>query len=71
MGTSLRKPPLMKSLLETYLEEFSGIHYCPYCLTVKGEKIVCCQESDFIQFKDLDLDEQIQIIDEELDTYRS
>jgi len=61
----------MKSLFQTYIEEFSGIQYCPYCLKTKGNKIVCCQEADFIQFKDLDLDQQTQIIDDELDTYRS
>ena len=49
------------------MEEFSDIKYCPYCLAVKGNKIVCCQEADFIEFKDLDLDQQTQIIDNELD----
>ena len=57
----------MKSLFQTYLEEFSDIQYCPYCLAVKGNKIVCCQEADFIEFKELDLDQQTQIIDQELD----
>ena len=61
----------MKSLFQTYLEEFSEIQYCPYCLAVKGNKIVCCQEADFIEFKDLDLDQQKQIINQEFDTYRS
>lgn len=57
----------MKSLFQTYLKEFSNIKYCPYCLAVKGNKIVCCQEADFIEFKELDLDQQTQIIDNELD----
>lgn len=57
----------MKSLFQTYLEEFSSIKYCPYCLTVKGNKIVCCQEADFIEFKDLDLDQQKSIINDEFD----
>ena len=57
----------MKSLFQTYVENFSDIHYCPYCLTVKGNKIVCCQEADFIEFKDLDLDQQKQIINDEFD----
>ena len=61
----------MKTLFQTYVSEFSDIYYCPYCLTIKGNKIVCCQEADFIEFKDLDLDQQTQIIDDELDTYRS
>ena len=59
----------MKSLFQTYLEEFSDIKYCPYCLTIKGNRIVCCQEADFIEFKELDLDKQKQIIEDELDQY--
>jgi hypothetical protein len=57
----------MKTLFQTYVSEFSDIHYCPYCLTIKGDKIVCCQEADFIEFKDLDLDQQKAIIEDELD----
>ncbi|CAK0752904.1 hypothetical protein CCP3SC1AL1_190037 [Gammaproteobacteria bacterium] len=57
----------MKTLFQTYVSEFSDIHYCPYCLTIKGDKIVCCQEADFIPFKDLDLDQQKAIIEDELD----
>ena len=57
----------MKTLFQTYVENFSDIHYCPYCLTVKGNKIVCCQEADFIEFKDLDLDQQKSIINDEFD----
>ena len=57
----------MKTLFQFFVEEFSDIHYCPYCLTIKGDKIVCCQEADFIEFKDLDLDQQKEIIQPELD----
>jgi len=57
----------MKTLFQTYVSEFSDIHYCPYCLAIKGNKIVCCQEADFIEFKDLDLDQQKAIIEDELD----
>jgi len=57
----------LKTLFEFFVEEFSDIHYCPYCLTIKGDKIVCCQEADFIEFKDLDLDQQKEIIQQELD----
>ena len=59
----------MKTLFQTYLSEFSDIHYCPYCLNAMGNKIVCCEEADFIQFKDLDLDQQKTIIEDELDQY--
>ena len=61
----------MKTLFQFFVEEFSDIEYCPYCLAVKGNKIVCCQEADFIEFKDLDLDQQKEIINQEFDTYRS
>ena len=57
----------MKTLFQFFVEEFSDIEYCPYCLTVKGNKIVCCQEADFIEFKDLDLDQQKSIINDEFD----
>ena len=66
MDNGLREFPLMKTLFEQYSEHFSDIHYCPYCLTIKGDKIVCCQEADFIEFKDLYLDQQKEIIDSEL-----
>lgn len=57
----------MKTLFQFFVEEFSDIEYCPYCLAVKGNKIVCCQEADFIEFKDLDLDQQKEIINQEFD----
>ena len=59
----------MKSVFVQYSEHFSDIHYCPYCLNAMGNKIVCCEEADFIQFKDLDLDQQKAIIEDELDQY--
>jgi hypothetical protein len=34
-----------------------------------GNKIVCCQEADFIEFRDLHPDQQKQIIEDELDQY--
>ena len=57
----------MKTLFEQYSEHFSDIHYCPYCLTIKGDKIVCCQEADFTKFKDLYIEQQKEIINAELD----
>ena len=67
MGNGLRESPLMKTLFQIYLEEFSDIQYCPYCLTIKGNRIVCCQEADFIEFKDLYPEQQKEIIQQELD----
>jgi hypothetical protein len=57
----------MKTLFEQYSEHFSDIHYCPYCLAIKGDKIVCCQEADFTKFKDLYIEQQKLIIQQELD----
>jgi len=57
----------MKTVFVQYSEHFSDIHYCPYCLTIKGNKIVCCQEADFIEFKDLYPEQQKEIIQQELD----
>jgi hypothetical protein len=65
VDNGLREFPL-KTLFQTYVSEFSDIHYCPYCLTIKGDKIVCCQEADFIEFKDLYLEQQTEIIQQEL-----
>ena len=66
MGNGLREFPL-KTLFQTYVSEFSDIHYCPYCLAIKGDKIVCCQEADFTKFKDLYIEQQKEIINAELD----
>ena len=57
----------MKTVFVQYSEHFSDIQYCPYCLTIKGDKIVCCQEADFIEFKDLYPEQQKEIIQQELD----
>ena len=55
----------MKSLFQTYLEEFSDIQYCPYCLAVKHNKSCCT--GDWIEFKHFGLETQKQIIQQELD----
>jgi len=74
MGVGNKKPTFnkptgvnMKSLFEQYREQFSDILYCCYCLEPKGESYSCCQENHFIEFKDLDIEEQKEIINAELD----
>jgi hypothetical protein len=57
----------MKTLFEQYREQFADILYCCYCLEPKGESYSCCQENHFIEFQDLDIDQQKDIIDAELD----
>lgn len=50
-----------------YLKESAEDMYCPYCLTLQGEKIVCCKESDFVPLKHLPLEDQMEIISNEYD----
>ena len=57
----------MKTLFEQYREQFSDILYCCYCIEPKGESYSCCDENHFIEFKDLDIEEQKEIINAELD----
>ena len=57
----------MKTLFEQYREQFSDILYCCYCLEPKGESWSCCDENHFIEFKDLDIEDQKEIINAELD----
>ena len=57
----------MKSLFQIYLEEFSDIQYCGHCLTNKTPN--CCEHSHYVEFKDLTVVQQKQIINQELDKY--
>jgi len=57
----------MKSLFEQYRDQFADIPYCCYCLEPQGDKWHCCQENHFIEFKDLDIEDQKYIIDSELE----
>lgn len=56
----------MKTLFQTYVEEFAHIQYCCYCMEAKEDKLMCCDEAHWIEFKDLDIEDQRAIIDEEL-----
>lgn len=57
----------MKTLFEQYREQFSDILYCCYCFEPKGESYSCCQENHFIEFQELDIEDQKEIIEAELD----
>jgi hypothetical protein len=57
----------MKTLFEQYRDQFADIPYCCYCLEPKGESWSCCDENHFIEFKDLDIEDQKEIINAELD----
>lgn len=55
----------MKTLFQTYVEEFSDIHYCGHCLAQQNTN--CCDYSHIVEFKDLTISKQQQIIQQELD----
>jgi hypothetical protein len=56
----------MKTLFEQYREQFADILYCCYCLEPKGENYRCCDENHFVEFQELNIEEQKVIIDDEL-----
>lgn len=58
----------MKSLFQQYMTEFmqSETLYCCYCLDPKDDKISCCKENHFVEFKDLYKEDQVTIIENEL-----
>ena len=55
----------MKTLFQTYVEEFSDNEYCGYCMTIKTPN--CCEYSYYVGFKDLYPEQQKEIIQQELD----
>jgi hypothetical protein len=58
----------MKDFLMEAKEALHGVQYCPYCMEPKGSKISCCEEADFLDFKDFDDETQKQIIQDEYDS---
>ena len=55
----------MKSWINQYLDEQADVEYCPYCLHERMGKHSCCSENHFIQFKDLEFKEQMDIAHQE------
>jgi len=56
----------MKSLFQTYVENFADIQYCGHCLEANKK---CCDENNYVMFSDLTVAEQQKIINQELDKY--
>ena len=59
----------MKNFIQQFKEEHANIEYCCYCTEPKDDKISCCSENHFVPFSDLDDDTQMDIINDEYDTY--
>jgi hypothetical protein len=59
----------VKSLYEQFKQEFmaSSVEYCCYCLETRDDKIGCCHENHFVEFKYLPDDEQKHIINSEIE----
>lgn len=47
----------------------SDTEYCVYCLEPKGDKRSCCEENHFVPFRDLDIEDQEYMLDDEVDKY--
>lgn len=59
----------MKSLFDQFKQEFmsSSVQYCCYCMEPQEEKIGCCGENHFIEFKYFDENDQRDIINAEIE----
>jgi hypothetical protein len=55
---------IVKELLQAIMEDEKHVQYCCYCVERRGEKMSCCGENHWIQFKDLDDDTQLEIVKE-------
>lgn len=62
-----RQGDIVNNYIIEYKEQYAYEQYCPYCVTPKGKKFVCCGEMDWVDFKDLDDHTQLEIIKEEYD----
>jgi hypothetical protein len=62
-----RQGEIVNNYIIEYKEQYAHEQYCPYCVNPKGKKFVCCGEMDWVDFKDLDDDTQLEIIKEEYD----
>ena len=54
----------LKNELQDIYDGQSEVYYCCYCLEPQGEKIVCCHENHFVEFKYLDADCRQEIAQE-------
>jgi sulfur relay (sulfurtransferase) complex TusBCD TusD component (DsrE family) len=58
---------IVKELLQAIMENESRVQYCCYCVERRGEKMSCCSENHWIEFRDLDDETQLDIVREILE----
>ena len=54
----------IKDELQAIYEDQAEVYYCCYCLEPQREKITCCFENHFVEFKYLFPNDQKQIAQE-------
>jgi hypothetical protein len=54
----------LKNELQDIYDAQSEVYYCCYCLEPQGDKVTCCFESHFVEFKYLFPNDQQQIAQE-------
>ena len=54
----------IKDELQDIYEEQEEVYYCCYCLEPQNEKITCCYENHFVEFKYLFPNDKKQIAQE-------
>jgi len=54
----------MKDELQAIYEDQADVYYCCYCLEPQDEKVTCCSENHFVEFKYLFPNDQQQIAQE-------
>lgn len=58
---------IVKNLIEDIMNDEARVQYCCYCIERRGEKMSCCGENHWIEFRDLDDDTQLEIVKEILE----
>ena len=54
----------IKDELQAIYEDQAEVYYCCYCLEPQGEKVTCCFENHFVEFKYLFPNDKKQIAQE-------
>jgi hypothetical protein len=55
---------IVKDLLQGIMEDEKHVQYCCYCVERRADKMSCCSENHWIEFRDLDDETQLEIVKE-------